>query len=243
MKLAHLFYCDNLFNYFQKYKIYFFITPLFILLFIVVFIDLKDDDLEKINYLEKQKNKLSTLEIKRKPTETIKVIQEIENYIKINNIKLKSIKLSKNTIFLEIYGLFNSSVKIIDFIESYNGYLSIKNLTINSYEKSNLINISLEITLLREFVNYYPTNNSDEVKNIFANKKIVEIKEEKSETSEFDYRVYAIIGKEALINDKWLKNGEYINNHKIEFIGKDFVSLKGKDKSYKLRIFKNESIR
>lgn len=157
---------------------------------------------------------------------------------------------------------FNES--LLDMNKNIEEYTSTKRIKINSMNnerKEILINCTLSLNKIKNFVSFLENINTySNIKNLSIDKnkqskkynleitvsfekyffKTLISKEAVKKSRSKKFKLKAIIDKTVLINNKWLEIGEYINDYELIDISKNSVTLSFNDKKIKLKVYKND---
>lgn len=146
-------------------------------------------------------------------------------------------------------------------IEEYTSAKRIKINSMNNERKEILINCTLSLNKIKDFVSFLENINTySNIKNLSIDKnkqskkynfeitisfekyffKTSNSKETMKKSKSKKFKLKAIIDKTVLINNKWLELGEYINDYELIDISKNSVTLSFNDKKIKLKVYKND---
>ena len=202
-------------------KIQLFLLPVLLL----VLIELIKSNLSNESQSYSFKNmKLYTIETNPMKEEFIDIIQEFQDYILKNKIELINISNSSNTIYLSINSNNTKLIKLLEYIENFNQYSRIKTLKIQ--------NSKVDIKI--EFSKSYIKNSALDREKLFY----IEEYEKLNKALKID----AIVGEYALIDNKWLKKGQNIDDFEIVSINSDSITLQ-KDKNLFILRVVNETFK
>lgn len=165
---------------------------------------------------------LKKLSMKKK---VLDILNDLEFFIKENNIQLNKISNTKKSINIEIKSSLINQIKFIKFVEDYSNFAKIK------YLKNEGEVLILDIV----FDKFYIKNSFD------LNTKLINIKNKKTKDLDLNLSLFAIVDNKALINDKWLKIEDFIYTYKIIEININSVILMNSLKTIELMINKNEN--
>jgi hypothetical protein len=141
-------------------------------------------------------------------------------------------------VFLQIEDDFLKSLNIVDYIEKYSSKIIIKKLSFKAIN-DNKIDLYIEIELNKKNI-FYKNLIPKEIKNIFLyQNNAISSKEDIKE----DIKIDAIINNTVLVNDKWYKIGEKINDEKVISIKSDFIEVEKNNHKTKIWIYQNEYTR
>jgi len=204
-----------------KVKIELFILPLLIYLFLFFQIfnnnnnELSDNPLNDNSFFENKSFDESFTEL----------FSRIEELAIKNNITIVTNERKEKILLLKGDGKRDSIIAFIKDIENINNFTKIDTLIFDKrFESSNYI-FQLKIDL-----------NSFYIKN-FEKKDQIIVKNEVEKIKKVDFKINAIIGDFALINDNWIKRNEKIENFELIEIHRNFVLLKNEKQEIKLEIY------
>ncbi|WP_164072440.1 hypothetical protein [Poseidonibacter lekithochrous] len=153
---------------------------------------------------------------------------------------------------------------LLDMNKNIEEYTSVKRIKINSMNnerKEILINCTLSLNKIKDFVSFLENINTySNIKNLSIDKnkqskkynleitvsfekyffKTPNSKETVKKSKSKKFKLKAIIDKTVLINNKWLELGEYISDYELIVISKNSVTLSFDDKKIKLKVYKND---
>ncbi|MGB5920457.1 hypothetical protein [Arcobacter sp.] len=231
MRLVHHLFFNT------KYKALFYLIPLLFMTSITY----SFYSFNKINKYESTK-KINIVK-KEKVIRLFDFIFDLEQEIKHKKLNVKNIKITPKKVFLKIEDDFLKSLNTVDYIEKYSSKIVIKKLSFKALN-DNKIDLYIEIGLNKSNI-FYKKSISQEIKNIVLfqnntiNSKEVLVKENIKE----DIKIDAIINNTVLVNDKWYKIGEKINDEKVISIKNDFIEVKKNNHKTKIWIYQNEYTR
>ncbi|MFA9373630.1 MAG: hypothetical protein ACERKK_05665, partial [Poseidonibacter sp.] len=113
--------------------------------------------------------------------------------------------------------------KFIEKIENINEYSNITNLNLSKDKQTKKYIFKIEISFDKFFI---------------KNKK-ADIKVKKQKNINI-FKVKAIISNNVLINNKWIKQNEFINGYKLIEINKNSVVLQKNNKQINIKVFEND---
>lgn len=155
----------------------------------------------------------------------IEVIKDIEAYLEKNSIQLIDISNIDDKIQLQVNASTLLNLKLLDYIEHYNNFSSIKTLKLT--DDSLLLTISFDKSFIKT------SNKESKLELAYLEKHISASKK---------YTLKAIVGNEVLINEKWLSLGEKVNkDFKVEKINRNSAVIKSETIQIELRLY-NETI-
>jgi len=202
-----------------KVKIELYILPILIIfLFYILIFEQHIEEFE-----EKQNIDLVNFENKKYDKPVLELLNSIEQMAKNNNIFIQKSENIKDEIFLQAKSKKDDLLKFLHKIENLNSFTNIHSLNLKKSEfDSYLFDLKVDISK-------------------FYIKKKVDLKEIKENTisknnSAVDFKIDAIIGKYAFINDDWIELNGFIDGYKLDFISRNFVILKKKEDSIKLEV-------
>jgi hypothetical protein len=147
---------------------------------------------------------------------SVEILKNIEDYLASKKIQIIELSNKKNQIKIVVkIKKLNEYIEFLKFIEEYNPYSKIVSI-------EDILGIK---TLTISFDRFYIKEKLDLSKYF---KKII---------NKSSYKLTAIVGDKAYINQKWLSIGEHIDNYEIVNIGVDTVVLKNKNNSFTMEIF------
>lgn len=191
---------------FEKIQLY--AIPLLIVIFILYhFTDL--------NIQKKSKN-ITQLETSN--INTYDFLNRLQEFANIHELSILNIKQNGLNFSLNLQGEFNSIFQFIFFCETYKTINELKIIKLIQHQK----NIDLEIQFEFSSNKYLLANNEKKlwekvfIYDPFSNKKSVKKKK---------FILNAIVNKEALINNVWLKKGDTVEGYTIKNIQAHFVEL------------------
>lgn len=220
-----------------KTKIELYFVPLILLYLIYYFLGNSiSPELNKIRNIDHYANK-------KFDNSFLKLFGEIEKSAKALDIKVKSLNNKMNIIELEIDTKIENIGKLINKLENINNFTKISSITVIEKETDNIYTIIFTIDVNKFYIkeikkDEFLTNKKAEIK-IEENNKIKKLTIE----NKIKYELKAIIADFAMINNKWIKKDEYIDNFKLINIGKNFVFLENEEKEIKLEITNEEYLK
>ncbi len=201
----------------SRVKLELFLLPLF-LIFLIWNLFFTIEHLEHKN--DSFTNKIDIYNVKMKET-FVKIIEDIEDFCKQNNILIEEIKVQNKSLKLLVKASLKEQLYLIEYIEKY-----------NSFSKIDLLKNRDESLFL--------AINFDKI----YSKPKIELKSRiaKLDIQQNDFTLFAIVNKKVYINKKWLRLNDSIFSFKVIQINKDSVVLANKYKKIVLRLDKNENI-
>lgn len=200
-------------NISKKIKFQLLLLPLLITYLMVYFIN------EKFAYKENNIENKFDFETKIFKDSYLELIREIEGFCLKNKIKIIHISNKNTTLNITAKSSLTKFKKLIYKLETINDFSNIHSLHLNK-SKSFIYKIELS------FEKYY-------LKSILTNN-------EKTKKKREPLKLKAIIANFVLINNKWLKINEFIDDYEIIEIGSSYVKLKKDSKNLLLKVHKNE---
>ncbi|WP_419765423.1 MAG: hypothetical protein ACNI28_02975 [Arcobacter sp.] len=192
------------------------------------------------NSINKNSEKQTVIFIKKeKSIKLFDLVKELEEYININNLEVKNLKIASKSIIMNIEGDFINSVKIIDYVQKYSSYLDIKRVSFEALP-DNKIDLNVEVKLTKR-VNYYKKQVPKEISSDTLYQKYKQTIEKESNNKQV--QISAIIGKSVLVGDTWYKVGNIINNKKIVLIKSDHIALEQEGNIKKIWMYNNDFTR
>ena len=147
------------------------------------------------------------------------IIKDIENYCKSKNIKILYISTKKKKVLLKAKSSLSTFKKFILKLENLNNFTNINSLEINKLSNS-LYSYKVEV----DFSKFH-------IKNIKAKKY-------ESKKKNISLNLKAIVGKNILVNNKWLTLNEKIGFYQVKKIAVNYVVLESKNKKLVLKVHK-----
>lgn len=204
-----------------RVKLELFLFPLIIIASLIYF-------LEQTKVEESKRSLFSSdIFIQKKSMEKplIEVIKDIEAYLEENSIQLIDISNIDEKIQLQVNASTLANLKLLDYIEHYNSFTSIKTLRLAN--NSLLLSISFDKSYIKK------SNKETKLELAYLEKHI---------TASKKYSLKAIVGNEVLINEKWLSLGDKVNkDFKVEKINRNSAVIKSETIQIELRLY-NETI-
>lgn len=204
-----------------RVKLELFLFPLIIIASLIYF-------LEQTKVGESERNLFSSnifIQKKSMDKSLIEVIKDIETYLEKNYIQLIDISNIDEKIQLQVNASILLNLKLLDYIEHYNNFSSIKTLKLT--DDSLHVTISFDKSFIKNSKKASKLELAYLEKHISASKK---------------YSLKAIVGNEVLINEKWLSLGEKVNkDFKVEKINRNSAVIKSETIQIELRLY-NETI-
>ncbi|WP_375724427.1 hypothetical protein LXN10_02800 [Arcobacter sp. KX21116] len=231
MRLVHRLFFNT------KYKALFYLLPLLFMTYITY----SFYSFNKIN--EYKSTKKINIVKKEKVISIFDFIFDLEEEIKHKKVNIGNIKIMPKKVFLQIEDDFLKSLNIVDYIEKYSSKIIIKKLSFKAIN-DNKIDLYIEIELNKKNI-FYKNLIPKEIKNIVLyqnnaiSSKEVLVKDDIKE----DIKIDAIINNTVLVNDKWYKIGEKINDEKVISIKSDFIEVEKNNHKTKIWIYQNEYTR
>ena len=134
---------------------------------------------------------------------------------------------------------------MVDFIEKRSPLLKVEKFNATYDKKRKITNLFVDVKVLRN-KKLYKEKESIALINVFDEKEIVKIKEDKK-IEKLEKKVllklHAIVEDMAFINDNWFKVGDKIKNKRIVYIGNDYIKLKTNNSVTKLWMYNSGTIR
>ena len=212
-------YLNNKFNNSSKkvkIEIYLLTLMIFFGLFLIV------EEYNKSNTIIKIKNSFKV------PNQTFTgsffhLSKELEIYAQNQKIKITKIENQKRILNIEGYSSITNISKFIDKIENINEYSNITNFNLSKDKQTKKYIFKIEISFSKFFIK----NKKDDIK----------VKKQKSINI---FKVKAIISNNALINNKWIKENEFINGYELIKINNNSVVLEKNNKQIIIKVFEND---
>lgn len=149
--------------------------------------------------------------------------KELEIYAKTKKIKITKIENQKRVVNIEGYASIVNISKFIEKIENINEYSNITNLSLVKDKQTKKHIFKIEIS----FDKFFIKNKKEDIK----------VKKQKNTNI---FKLKAIISNNALINNKWIKQNEFINGYKLIKINKNSVVLEKSNKQITIKVFRND---
>ncbi len=169
----------------------------------------------------------------------LELLNKIEKSAKQLDMQVLSLNHKNNIIKLKVLTKIKDIAKLINIIENINHFTKISSFSINEKNDINIYAVDLTITVNKYYLKTLKRSENIIVEKI--EKKV--IKKEKppilKEIEKRNYELKAIIANYVLINDRWLKKGEKIDDFELIHINRSFVFLKTNERKLKLEL-KNE---
>jgi len=202
-----------------KVKIELYVLPILIifLFYILIF----EQNIEEFE--EKQNIDLVNFENKKYDKSLLELLNNIEQIAKNSNIFIQKSENIKDEIFLQAKSNKSDLLKFLHKIENLNSFTNIHSLNLKKVEFDTYL-FDLKVDISKFYI-----------------KKKVDLKEIKKNNisknnSKVDFKIDAIIGKYAFINDNWIELNSFIDGYKLDFISRNFVILKKEEESIKLEV-------
>lgn len=184
------------------------------------FIYIVSDELSK--YLFPVKEQQSTIiKVQKNDLQKARILSDIEliayfNKQKQENVKITKIEITKDFIDIKIQSNFEN---IIDFLHKIE-----KNFIVKHFELKSDDFLACSIRVDKKFyLNFLKIGNKEKKKGILFNPFIMENR--KNIVSAKDFNIDAIVDLEILINGKWYKKDDKIDQYKVLSISKNKVIL------------------
>lgn len=204
-----------------RVKLELFLFPLIIIASLIYF-------LEQTKVGESERNLFSSnifIQKKSMDKSLIEIIKDIETYLEKNSIQLIDISNIDEKIQLQVNASTLLNLKLLDYIEHYNNFSSIKTLKLT--DDSLHVTISFDKSFIKN------SNKESKLELAYLEKHISTSKK---------YSLKAIVGNEVLINEKWISLGEKVNkDFKVEKINRNSAVIKSETIQIELRLY-NETI-
>lgn len=217
-------YLDNKFtNSSIKVKIELYLLPFILLYFLYYFFinenqNIKSEIVSKID-LNEYLNKKFTASY-------FELFTKFEDYSRKNNIFIYSINKEKNSVKIRALGTQNSIINLINNIENSNNFTKITLLNLNKRNNSNEYLFDLNIDLNRFFIKEFK-----KIETIAVNQEIL-----LNNIKNNNYKLTAIIGDYAFINEIWVKKEEKIDDFRLIKIDRNYILLEDKVQEIKLEL-------
>lgn len=244
MWLKQIFIYSN--NYFKNLskieRILLYFLPLILSVFILyVFKPIKIDNKRMLTDIKKLEDKIDDLKIISQIDMQI-VLKEIEDLIAKNNLILSSMKVDERTLYIHVKGNIANIISLINYCEHYSNSSSIHSLLMDFNEIENSNHLKIKISFDKNYIkdNTYLQQFYKELDNFSSsNNSKKKVKTNKEQT--IDFKLSAIVGEYALLNNKWYKKEDIILNHIIQSLSKNSVVLQSSNnKKIHLKLFQNE---
>lgn len=216
---------------FQKYLLYVFLF--FTCICIILFF--KENSSENFDYEEYKRN----LEIKsdEKKLHFVKLIEDLEKYLLEKRIKISNIKLKDQNIDIQIISNLDESITLLGYLESYSGYLKIKNYNVVYDENTNKLITNISASKSNLYFMYYDSKSNYVDDTVFF-KNINKLKEK--EPINENLVLKAIVDDRVLINNTWYTRSDYVGSSQIVLVKDDYIKLKDKKDYYTIKVHNNE---
>lgn len=218
-------YLNNKFiNSSSKTKMELYLLPL--MLFYLGYYLLTNTNNEKEPNEIKNSIELSQYQNKKFEGSFLELFSNIENSAKQLTMQVKSLNNKMNIVELKVDGKKEELGKLIKKIENINNFTQIDSINVYDKNSSNIYSFDFKIDLNKYYI-----------------KKLHKEEENKTLISKANYELKAIITNYILINDKWIKIGENIDDLQLVDINKNFVILKNDNKKLKLELVNEEYLK
>ncbi|WP_418186396.1 hypothetical protein [Aliarcobacter lanthieri] len=212
-----------------KIKIELYSLPILvlILLYLLNYEENNDDVLQDKNI------ELISFENKKYDKSTLELLNNIEEIAKQNKVFIQKSENSKDEIFLQAKSKKEDLANFLHKIEILNNFTNIYSLSLRAIE-SEVYLFDLRIDISKFFIKKI----EEKVITSESTKTIIEFGEQRDldNHKKIDFKIDAIIGKYAFINDTWIELNGTIQGYKLDFISQDFVLLKKDDEIIKLEV-------
>jgi len=193
-----------------KTKVQLYILPLLLIYFVFYFINTKE--------IEKTVSKPIKINFSNKKYkgDFLELFRLIEKKAKLVNIDILYLYNKKKTVYIKGKGSVSNLRKLVNKLESINNFTNLNLLKIKKIEKSNSYEFEINLTLDKYFIKRKTSKEEVIVKK--------------------DFKLKAIIGKYAFIDDKLIKIDEVIEDYKLVEIQKNYIKLKRDKEILKLKL-------
>ena len=218
-------YLNNKFNDSSfKIKIELYILPL--MFFYLSYYLLINTNNEKESMEIRNSIDLSQYENKKFEGSFLELFSSIENSAKQLNMQVKSLNNKINIVELKVDGKKEDIAKLIKKIENINHFTQIDSINVYGKNSFDIYSFDFKIDLNKYYI-----------------KKLHKEEENQVITTKANYELKAIIANYILINDKWMKIGENIDDLQLIDINKNFVILENDNQKLKLELVNEEYLK
>lgn len=205
-----------------KIKIELVLFPLAIFFILIIAINGTIDYEQKTSVETKTSDTFNNIIMKNR---IVDILNDLEEFIKINKMSLNKISNNKQSIKIEIKANTSKQLLFIKFVEDYNSFSKIK------YLKKEEDSLFIEINFDKLYI-----KNSFDLKS-----DLISFENNTNTNVNVNFKLFAIVDNSVLINNKWLKKEDSIDSFKIKDIKENSIFLSNGLKTIKLKIDKNEN--
>lgn len=240
-------YLNNKFNNSSlKTKIELYLLPLLIIyLLYYILSNMPENQIKEI----KKTTNINSYINKKFDASFLDLFNKIETIAKQLNIKVQSLNNIENSVELRVYAKIKDIGKLIKKIEAINNFTKITSISI--YKKDELDRYLIDFIVDLNSFYLKNINDSDEEKYKKSEKTTAKEKQKKIENKKEDsikisnnkkeeYKLTAIVSDFVMINDKWIKKGERIDDLKLVKVSKNFIILQNHKNKFKLELINEE---
>lgn len=213
-----------------KVKIELYLLPL-LLIFLLYLLFFEEQNL---NFKENSyKNELLALQSKKFDEPILELLKTTENLAKSHNIFIQKIESVKEQIFLKAKSKQSDLLHFLQELENLNNFTKITTLNLSSVTSEDLsFDLKLDVS------NYYIKNGEKIIKNrVLESPKKIEVETTPNKMQKLiDFKISAVVGEYAFINNIWIKKGEFIDDFEVINVDKNYVLLKNSDEIIKLEV-------
>lgn len=236
MKQILVLYFKNLLSLSNKLYIFIFLVLSISLTFYFSYFDFSIQNSHKENTIKKLNELVNNYEKKDKSIDLLVSVASLEKYLEKNSIKIVDMKFFPKAFSINLKGTYKPTMKVIEIIEKKSSLFSVKNMSAVYDNDKKLLNLFLDINVLKEENLYKKTKYTNFV-NVFDKNDDEKKIENKVLRKEYLPKLIAIVDNKVLIENKWLKVGENINKNKIVYIGRDYIKIKSNEKIVQIKIY------
>ena len=216
-------------------QIQLYLIPILVLFFLYINFNTNNTNIKTITQndknniykeIEKYKRKINNLEDKKIKSSKLDTIHSYEILANKFNVGILDLKSNKNILTIKYTGKFKNTISYLNAIDKIS---DIKSFEIINKDKKTNINLVVDIKNYKS-IKYISTNIKQNLFNPF-----VYIKHKNKKDN-----VKAILGDFVFLNGKWYKLNDRYKKSTIVKITKNYVVLKGKNKTTILKVFENE---
>lgn len=234
----------------KKIKIELFILPILLVIFYFVIFEenQKDENIDNSKIFDFENRKMSE--------SSLDIFEKIENSSKNNKTELLENKNFENRFSIKISSNLKNIVDFMQDLENLNEFSSIKRVHLKKENDKYLSNIEISfdkfhIKKQEEFINNLLDEKEEDiietVENIdedLEDKTDIDVEDNLENSANIkDFKLNAVIGKNAFINGKWLKIGDFLDKYKLTKIDKNFVILEKDNNKIKVEFSYAKSIK
>ena len=213
-----------------KTKIELYLLPI-LCLFLAYILLYDEKNLEQPNKIN---NELLNLENKKFTESILELSNKLEEIAKNENLIIQKIQNLKEQIIIQTRGKKDDLLRFLEDIENINNFTKIDFLNLKKLE-NDIYLIDLRIDISKYFLK---NKKNKEIINIEQDDTIENKNEDiiKKDTIKPDFKINAIVGNNAFINNSWYELNDDILGYKLEIISNDYVILKNNEVIIKLEV-------